>query len=117
LAVTNGPTVAVQRDQSTPEGADVRALSFAHLTDKEVAAIWDSAMPPARSPSDDQDRRAKATRQWKEINDAMTSAERQEVFNVVILDSWPQWIIQRASGRFGTAWEANRFLLMEGLTR
>jgi len=115
LAVTNGPTVAVQRDQSTPEGADVRALSFAHLTDKEVAAIWDSAMPPTRSPSDDQERRARATRQWKEINAAMTPAEREEVFNVVILDSWPQWIIQRAAGYFGTRWERKRELLVSAL--
>lgn len=115
LAVVGGPSVPTQRDQSVGQGADVRLLSFAHLTDKEVTAIWDVAMPMARTPSDDEERRAKATRQWNDWNAAMTPEERQEVFNVVLLDSWPQWIIQRAAGYFGRAWEAKRDLLVSGL--
>lgn len=117
LAVVGGPAMPVQRDQSAGEGADVRLLSFAHLTDKEVAAIWDSAMPMARTPRDDEERRAKATRQWAEWNAAMTPQQRQEVFNVVIFDSWPQWVIQRAAGYFGRAWEKKRDLLIAGLMR
>lgn len=117
LAVVGGPSMPTQRDRSAGEGADVRLLIFAHLTDKEVEAIWDSAMPPARTPTDDEDRRAKATRQWTDWNAAMTPEQRQELFNVVILDSWPQWVIQRAAGYFGRAWETKRDLLLDGLSR
>lgn len=115
LASHGAPRVSTQQDRSVPNGADVRALSFAHLTDKEVAAIWDSAMPPEPSQEDDEDRRRKATRQWKAINAAMTPEQRQEVFDVVILDSFPQWVIQRAAGWFGTTWERKRELLLDGL--
>lgn len=115
LASHGAPRVAVRVDRSMPEGANVRDLSFAHLTDKEVAAIWDSAMPARQSPEDDQERRERATREWKAINAAMTPAQRQEVFDVLILDSWPQWVVQRAAGRFETTWEAKRDLLVGGL--
>lgn len=116
VVMVGGPSIPTQRDQSVGQGADVRLLSFAHLTDKEVTAIWDSAMPMARTPHDDEERRAKATRQWNDWNAAMTPEQRHEVFNVVALDSWPQWIIQRAAGHYGRSWEAKRTQLIDGLT-
>ncbi|MFC5373207.1 hypothetical protein ACFPIF_11615 [Brevundimonas faecalis] len=117
LASHGAPRVAVRMDPSRPDGARVRDLSFAHLTDKEVAAIWDSAMPTRQSPEDDLERRERATREWKATNAAMTPSQRSEVFEVLILDGWPQWIIQRAAGRFKTTWEAKRDLLVEGLAQ
>ena len=45
----------------------------------------------------------------------MTPNERAEVHNVCILDSWPQWILQRRAGRMATRWERKRDLLISGL--
>lgn len=45
----------------------------------------------------------------------MTSEQREEVTNTVLRDSWPQWVLQRVSGRFGTAWERKREVLIAGL--
>jgi len=115
LASYGAPRVAMRKDRTMPDGANVRDLNFAHLTDKEIAAIWDSALPSKSIQGDDLERRENATKAWKIANDAMTPQQRQEVFNVVVLDSWPQWVIQRAAGRFGTAWEAKRDLLLGGL--
>lgn len=45
----------------------------------------------------------------------MTPEQRQECHLVVIQDSWPQWVLQRAHGRFGTSWERKRNHPIEGL--
>lgn len=115
LAVTGVPAYANQNLPEAPTSVDVRTLTFAQLTDAEVSAIWDSAMGEPQVETDE-DRRAKATRRWREVNAAMSPKQRQEVFSVVALESWPQWIIQRAAGHFGTAWERKRDLLLSGLS-
>lgn len=114
LAVTGVPAYANQNLPEAPTSVDVRTLTFAQLTDAEVSAIWDSALGEPQVETDE-DRRSKATRRWREVNAAMTPEQRQEVFNVVALESWPQWIIQRAAGHFGTAWERKRELILQGL--
>jgi hypothetical protein len=55
-------------------------------------------------------------KRWKIACRAMTSEQRQEVQDVCILDSFPQWIIQRAHGNMGTSWERKRDLLIGGLS-
>lgn len=116
LAVSGVPAYANQNLPEARSSVDVRTLSFAQLATAEISAIWDSAMgEPEAEP--DEDRRAKATLRWREVNAAMTPEQRQEVFNVVALESWPQWIIQRAAGYFGRAWETRRDLLVAGLSR
>lgn len=116
VAVTGGPGYANQNLPEAPASVEVRALSFAHLTDAEVTAIWDSAMGEPISATDE-DRRVRATKRWREVNERMSADQRREVMSVVILDGWPQWIIQRAAGRFETTWERKRELLLTGLNR
>lgn len=116
-AALNGPTVPTQRDLSAPTGVDTRGVSFAHMTDEEVAAVWDSAMsrtPPAAN--DQHASQSKAMDRYREANRMMTVAQRNEVNDVVLLDSWPQWVLQRRlAGRFDTSWERKRELLIDAL--
>ena len=113
-----GPAVPTQRDLSAPEGADARALTFAQLSDKEIAAVWDSAMGQTPPPANDRHAsQAKAMDRYREANRLMTVRQRQEVNDVVLLDSWPQWVIQRRAGHFTTSWESKRVLLIDGLDR
>lgn len=117
-AALSGPSVPVQRDLSGPEGAGARALSFAQLSDKEIAAVWDSALGRTPGPASDQHKsQAEAMERYQKANRAMTPDQRKEVNDVVVLDSWPQWVIQRRQGHFGTAWERKRDLLINGLDR
>lgn len=96
---------------------DVTAASFfATLPHHEVAAIWDAVF------TDDGARKltgeeasARAMKRWKLACAAMTPDQRREVQDVCILDSFPQWIIQRAAGNMGTNWERKRDLLIGGL--
>ncbi|MCZ4109548.1 hypothetical protein O3U67_15770 [Brevundimonas diminuta] len=89
---------------------------FAQLPDQEVAMIWDLVFSNDGGAQDTREERAaRAMRKWKAANAAMSPEQRTEVHNVCILDSFPQWVIHRASGHMGTGWERKRDLLISGL--
>lgn len=114
-AQIGAPGVQLSADRSVPVGSGARDLQFAHLTDKEIVSIWESAMPDEPTADEDETRASRAMKAWRALNEAMRPEVRQEVFNVCILDSWPQWIIQRRAGRFDTSWERKYLLLIDGL--
>ncbi len=107
-----GLEVAAGTDVTGDPGA---ASFFATLPHSEVVAIWDAVFNTTGDPVDHDARAQKAMQQWKLANAAMTPEQRSEVYDVCILDSFPQWIIQRAAGRMETSWEKKRNLLSEGL--
>lgn len=89
---------------------------FATLPDREVAEIWDAVFTDDGGRAlNREEAAARAMKRWKLACAAMTPEQREEVHNVCILDSFPQWIIQRAYGRMDTSWERKRDLLMGGL--
>lgn len=101
----------------TPEPTEVSRdfWYFSTLPSKEVAEIWNAVFNFAGQNTTQQERAERSTKQWKVANAAMTPPQRQEVYNVCILDSFPQWVIHRAAGRMDTSWENKRTLLIEGL--
>ncbi len=47
---------------------------------------------------------------------ALTPAQKSELFNVCILESWPQWVIHKAMGKdVPMAWDRKRIDLIGGL--
>jgi hypothetical protein len=112
---------AAGADREVEAGADVSgdptaSSFFATLPHAEVVAIWDAVFNSEGGElTDREDRAAKAMKQWKAANAAMTPEQRSEVYDVCILDSFPQWIIQRAAGRERTSWERKRDILIAGL--
>jgi len=111
-----GPNVPTQKDLSAPEGVDTRNLRFANLSFGEIAAIWDSVMGRTQMPVTDQEQaQHRAWERYKQASRSMTLEQFTEVDDVVMHDSWPQWVIQRKAGRFGTAWERKFKLLTDGL--
>jgi hypothetical protein len=91
---------------------------FSSLPGNELVALWDRVFDRGeRDPVQAEAAAAKAMRQWQTANAAMTPQERGEVTDVCVLDSFPQWILQRAAGRMDTSWERKRDLLISGLTK
>lgn len=114
-----GSTLEVDVPTEVSLSVSLEAKSFfAGLPHAELTALWDRVFDRGeRDPVAADEAAAKATDQWKKANRAMTVQERAEVHNVCVLDSFPQWIIQRTAGREGTAWEAKRDLLISGLAK
>lgn len=111
-----GPNVPTQKDLSAPEGVDARDVHFDRMPHADIAAIWDSAMGRTPAPVTDQEQaQQRAWERFKAACDAMTLEQRSEVEDVVLHDSWPQWVIQRRAGRFDTSWERKFTLLIDGL--
>ena len=110
-SIETGAADNLRIDWSTLDNAQVMALGWNAFSAKEVAAIWDSAFR-AQGPYLG---KVSALRKWKAMSASMSPAERNEVDQVVLRDSWPQWVIQRNAGRMDTSWEAKRDLLISGL--
>lgn len=113
------PGIPSQADHSQPDPvADIRRVSWSALSDNEIGRIWDSAMRDLGTEGGLarlEEEAADAMVKWKALSAAMTLAERTEVDNVCIRESWPQWILQRAAGRMDTSWEKSRKILVAGL--
>jgi hypothetical protein len=143
--MSGGPSVPTAVDVSTPTSVvDYRGVEFREMEPREVATIWDAAMSKPGAVVDGQEdlekhaRAVKALERWKDINDRMPKAVRDEMFRVCIDESWPQWINHRAIAKSKAAkiaalkrepteaekadierfansrWEASRDLLLEG---
>jgi hypothetical protein len=114
-----GATLEVDVPTEVSLSVTMQAKSFfAGLPDAEMVALWDRVFDRAeRDPVRADETATAAMKQWKAACAAMTMQERGEVTDVCVLDSWPQWIIQRSAGKMGTTWERKRDLLISGLTK
>lgn len=91
--------------------AEVRAFDWKRFSDKELARIWDSALP-VHSMSESGSKTA--NRRWRELCAAMTPEQRGLVTSICILEHWPRWLMARIDGDMRTgAREYNA--LREGL--
>lgn len=126
------PGAASMRDNSIPTGTadlvrpnwaemtdvQVRAMQWKEFSNKEIAAIWDSAlrdMGRADTPTGESDFAARAHQRWRALNAAMTPIERTVVDSFCIREEWPQWIAERLAGRAQTVHEEKREILVSGL--
>jgi hypothetical protein len=96
------------------EVRDLRRVS--EMSDVEIAAAFEAVFsrPESRGPLSEADL-AEARLRYNAMSRAMTAAEQNEVFLCFCLGSWPQWVLQRCAGRFGTTWERKHRLLASGL--
>jgi hypothetical protein len=86
------------------------------MSDAEIAAAFDTVFSrEAASGPPTEAEQAEARARYNSLSRAMTAAEQSEVFLCFCLGSWPQWVVQRCAGRFGTPWERKHRLLVSGL--
>lgn len=115
------PGAITVSDTSIQAGVeDVPDVKWSEMSRKMIAQIWDSAFRDVgtyEGSEATQERAARAMQRWKQMSAAMTADERSEVDLVCLRESWPQWILQRAAGRFETSWERKRDLLLSGLSK
>lgn len=100
---------------SDPSTGGGRAV-IADMSPAEIAAAWDLVFS-RRSAEGAQDRQAEAFARWKTLNATLTSAEQAELHLTCVMEDWPQWLVQRVNGRFGTSWERRYVVLVAALDK
>ena len=88
---------AGSRLEATPGSA--ARFRWTDLEDKEISAIWDSVFGEHAVPLRSEERDLAIYGRYLRLRQAMTGHEAQEVFLVCVMDSWPQWMAQRLTGR------------------
>ena len=111
-----GPSMGHGGPKEVDLGAEVGARIFKDMTSEEITEIWDNVFNRTAD-IDAESRTAASHRRWVLLNAALKRDEQDELFSVCVLNSWPQWLVQRVAGHFGTRWEAKRDVLVAGLRK
>ncbi len=92
-----GPRLASGRLPEVEPSIEARDLSFAHMTDPEIAAIWDAVFSAAARGDQTarEEHAARAGRMWKAIAWSMPLQVRQEMHLVCIAEQFPRWMTVR----------------------
>lgn len=115
-----GPRLALGGLCEVVPTEDLR-LNWSEMSDVEIASIFDdvfNAEPQALNPEQQE---AASLADWKRLNLALTSEERQELFMVCVVGSWPLWMPKQASnhalGATDTRKRASLFTALEAVSR
>lgn len=91
-----GPRLSCGSLAEAPQAVALR-LKWAEMSDDEIAGIFDKVFNDEPGPLDREALEAAALERWKRLNAALTPAEREELFMVCVLGSWPFWMPKKAS--------------------
>lgn len=111
-AQIGAPGLQASRNMESPaEPIDVQAKGMQDWTDEEMTTVFDAVfnrLPPAG-------RAEAANAKLRDLHALLTPEERAEVAQCFVHADFPNWINQRVAGRFETAWERRRDILVRGL--
>jgi hypothetical protein len=83
----------------SPDVFELDLYALRSMAPADVVALWDRVFSEVEPDKDRREARAvRAMAQWRALNAAMTPAQRDEVFQVCVAESWPQWFVQRTAG-------------------
>lgn len=91
-------------------------LKWAEMSDADIVEIFDEVFNVEAPPEDKDAGAAKAWLRWKMLNNSLRPDEREELFRVAILGSWPFWMPKAASDlALGANDQRKRSLLLSAL--
>lgn len=74
-------------------------LNWSQLSDDEITGIFDAVFSVTTGPENPEELQAKALDLWKRLNIALMPDEREELFRVCVLGSWPFWMPKMAAAK------------------
>lgn len=92
-----GPRLSIGRLSERPASEELR-INWSQMSDAEIVAIFDQVFGGEIMPEDAAKRDEQAMGRWRLLNAALAPAEREELFRVCVLGSWPFWMPKRAAG-------------------
>lgn len=114
-----GPRMSLASLPEVPENElpplEVLIRNLSQIPDADITAAWDKFF----GGEDEQGARpddTKAMQRWKVLNLTLTPLERQQLFQVAVMGSWPFWMPKQASDRaLGRQDEERKVALMGAL--
>lgn len=91
-----GPKLALSK-LAEVEPAEALKVSWAIMTDEEITEIFDRVFSVRPEDTERERAEAEALERWRVFNAALTPGEREELFMVCVLGSWPFWMPKKAS--------------------
>lgn len=115
VAHIGGPKMSCGSLAEVPPAEALR-MNWSQMADAEIVEIFDRVFSGDVQPEDRPKLEAAALERWKRLNAALNTSEREELFRVCILGSWPFWMPKKASSHaLGIRDMAKEEFLMGGL--
>lgn len=83
--------------QEVDVGSELTKLSLSQMSDTAITAAWDAVMARPLKLGIEHD--GALLEKWNRVNRNLNAAQRQQVYLVCVMDSWPQWLVQRIAGK------------------
>jgi hypothetical protein len=110
-----GPQLALSK-LAEVEPSESLKVSWSTMGDAEIVAIFDKVFNVRPEDLDRERAEAAALAAWRLMNAALTSREREELFMVCVLGSWPFWMPKRANDHaLGSQDKRKQLALLTGL--
>jgi hypothetical protein len=111
-----GPRLSLATLSEVTPSEDLR-INWSQMTDAEVTEIFDKVFGDEPLPEESAKRDELALGRWRLLNVALAPAEREELFMVCVLGSWPWWMPKEAAGKvLGTRDVDKKTRLTDALT-
>jgi hypothetical protein len=111
----SGPRLAMSK-YGEVEPTEALRTKWAEMSDEAIVEIFDRVFSYEPGPEDREQLEAAALERWKRLNVALKPAEREELFMVCVLGSWPLWMPKQAADHaLGIKDEVKRQRLFDGL--
>jgi hypothetical protein len=72
-------------------------MNWSQMTDAEITEIFDAVFGEDMPPLNPEEAHAQALKHWRLLNAHLSPAERQQLFLVSVMGSWPFWMTKAAS--------------------
>lgn len=91
-----GPRLSLGTLSETPPSEELRE-TWATMTDAEITAIFDKVFDVDPEALDPEKAEERALARWRLLNAGLSASEREELFRVAVLGSWPFWMPKKAA--------------------
>jgi len=94
-----GPQCRTQDYHEVEAAAALKFQNFATLPDDEIVALFDKVFCEVATPEDREARAGTANDLWAVLMNGLDPAVQSQVYEVCVLESWPQWLVYRCAGK------------------
>lgn len=91
-----GPKLSLGSLMEVPP-QEALTMNWSQMSDGEITEIFDAVFSEDMPTGSPEEANAKALARWRILNQHLSAAERQQIFTVSVMGSWPFWMTKAAS--------------------